>query len=125
MTGTGPGEHGIFGFLDLKPGSKEIRFASFRDVKVPTLWDRLGKKKKTSVVINQPSTYPARPIPGVLVSGFVALDLQRAVYPAKYFSDLKRSNYELDIDTLQARKDSEYLVQSLDSSLNGRTKRTI
>ncbi|MFH2002018.1 MAG: alkaline phosphatase family protein [Planctomycetota bacterium] len=120
MTGTGPGEHGIFGFIDLKPGSREMRFPNFRDVKAPTLWDRLGKKGMTSVVLNQPSTYPARPIHGAMVSGFVALDLQKAVFPARYFSDLKRANYELDIDTQRARNDSEYLIQSLDSSLEGR-----
>lgn len=120
MTGAGPGEHGIFGFIDLKPGSKEVRFPSFRDVKVSTLWDRLGEKGKRSVVLNQPSTYPARPIPGVLVSGFVALDLRKAVYPPKLFVDLKRIDYELDIDTQRARVDSDYLIQSLDSSLDGR-----
>ena len=120
MTGTGPGEHGIFGFIDLKPGSKEVRFPRFRDVKTPTLWDRLGEIGKRSIVLNQPSTYPARPIPGVLVSGFVALDLRKAVYPIKLFVDLKRMNYELDIDTQWARVDSDYLIQSLDSSLDGR-----
>ena len=26
MTGAGPGEHGVFGFIDLKPGGKETRF---------------------------------------------------------------------------------------------------
>ena len=120
MTGTGPGEHGIFGFIDLKPGSKEVHYPSFRDVKVPTLWDRLGEKGKRSVVLNQPSTYPARPIPGVLVSGFVALDLRKAVYPLRMLPDLKRMNYELDIDVLRARADSDYLIQSLHSSLAGR-----
>jgi len=120
MTGCSPGEHGIFGFTDLKPGTKSIRFPNFRDVKVPTLWDRLGKKGKRCVVLNQPSTYPARPIPGVLVSGFVAIDLARAVHPARLFVDLKRMNYELDIDTVRARVDSNYLIRALDSSLSGR-----
>ncbi len=120
MTGTGPGTHGIFGFIDLKPGSKETRFPSFRDVQVPTLWDRLGQKSKKSVVINQPSTYPARPIQGVLVSGFVALDLRKAVFPARLLPDLKRMNYETDIDTQRARADQDYLVQSLHSTLEGR-----
>ncbi|MFH1742808.1 MAG: alkaline phosphatase family protein [bacterium] len=120
MTGAGPGEHGIFGFIDLKPGGKEVRFPGFRDLQVPTLWDRLGERSKKSVVINQPSTYPARPIPGVLVSGFVALDLRKATHPPRLFVDLKRMNYELDIDTQRARVDSDYLIQSLNSTLQGR-----
>ena len=120
MTGTGPGEHGIYGFIDLKPGGKETRFPSFRDVKVPTLWDRLGDKGKRSIVINQPSTYPARAIHGVLISGFVALDLRKAVFPAKWFVELKRMNYELDIDTQRARVDTDYLMQALNSTLQDR-----
>ncbi|MCX7012225.1 MAG: alkaline phosphatase family protein [Candidatus Sumerlaeota bacterium] len=120
MTGANPGQHGIFGFLDLKPGTKEIRFPSFRDVKVPTFWDRLGEKGKRCLVLDQPSTYPARPIPGALISGFVALDLRKAVDPPSLFVDLKRINYELDIDTQRARVDSAYLMQALDATLEQR-----
>ncbi len=120
MTGAGPGEHGIYGFMDLKSTGKDLRFPSFRDVKVPTFWDRLGEKGKKCIVVNQPSTYPARPIPGILVSGFVALDLRKAVFPAKWFVELKRMNYELDIDTQRARVDTNYLIQSLDATLEGR-----
>ncbi len=60
MTGANPGTHGIFGFTEFERGSYRIRFPSFPDLKAPTLWDRLGKKGRRSVVINQPSTYPAR-----------------------------------------------------------------
>ena len=56
MTGTNSGTHGIFGFTDLKPGSYDLRFPNFNDVKAETLWDRLGKVKKTSIIVNQPST---------------------------------------------------------------------
>ena len=81
MTGTNSGTHGIFGFTDLKPGSYDLRFPNFLDVKAPTFWDALGERGKKSIIINQPSTYPARPINGVLISGFVAVELAKAVYP--------------------------------------------
>lgn len=121
MTGANPGTHGIFGFVDPKPGSYDYRFPNFRDVKVPTLWDRLGEKGKKSVVINQPSTYPAREIPGVLVAGFVALSLKKAVWPARILDGLKGAGYEIDIDTAQAREDHDYLMKALDSTLDGRS----
>ncbi|MBD3366805.1 MAG: hypothetical protein GF405_01370 [Candidatus Eisenbacteria bacterium] len=120
MTGTNPGTHGIFGFLDPKPGSYDIRFPNFRDLKAPTIWDRLGQRKKTSVVVNQPSTYPAREIPGVLVAGFVALSLKKAVWPSRYVDDLKNAGYEIDIDTREAREDHDYLIRALDETLKGR-----
>src|SRR4030042_981571 len=68
MTGSDSGRHGIFGFTDLKPGSYALRFPNFLDVKKETLWDILGKTGKRSIVLNQPSTYPARPLTGAMVS---------------------------------------------------------
>ena len=62
MTGSNPGRHSIFGFTDLKPNSYSMRFPSYGDLRAPTIWDKLAEKKKRSVVINQPSTYPARPL---------------------------------------------------------------
>jgi len=120
MTGTNPGTHGIFGFIDPKPGSYDIRFPNFRDLKAPTIWDRLGGRKKKSVVINQPSTYPAREIPGTLVAGFVALSLKKAVWPPRFADDLSEAGYEIDIDTREAREDHDYLMKALDETLEGR-----
>ncbi len=117
MTGTNPGTHGIFGFTDLRERSYQIRFPNFLDVKVPTLWDLLGEKGLRSIVINQPSTYPARKIEGALVAGFVAVDLQKAVYPPEHVPALESMGYEIDIDTEKARRDHSYLWSALDSSL--------
>lgn len=122
MTGTNPGTHGIFGFLDPKPGSYDVRFPNFKDVKVPTFWEKMGERKKRSIVINQPSTYPAHEIPGILVSGFVALSLKKSVFPPKVLDDLEGIDYEIDIDTRQAREDHDYLMESLSATLEGRLK---
>ena len=63
-TGTNPGGHGIFGFSELKPGSYDLRFTNFKDLKAPPLWDKLRDAGKRSVIINLPGTYPARPVNG-------------------------------------------------------------
>ncbi len=117
MTGTNPGTHGIYGFIDPKPGSYDIRFPNFRDLKAPTFWDKMGENKKRSVVINQPSTYPAREIPGVLVSGFVALSLKKAVAPLRVLADLESMSYKIDVDTARARGDHDFLFDELESTL--------
>jgi predicted AlkP superfamily phosphohydrolase/phosphomutase len=109
MTGTNSGEHGIFGFTDLKPGSYALRFPNFLDVKRETIWDILGKKGKKSIVLNQPSTYPARPLNGIMVSGFVAIDLAKAVYPLSQKAALDRMGYQVDIDTVKSRQDHAFL----------------
>jgi len=122
MTGTDSGTHGIFGFTDLKNNSYELRFPNFLDVKTETIWDKLAKKGKKSIVINQPSTYPARKINGKLISGFVAIELSKAVYPLSIKPLLEKIGYQIDIDTFRAREDHDFLWNELDKTLIGREK---
>jgi predicted AlkP superfamily phosphohydrolase/phosphomutase len=122
MTGTNSGTHGIFGFTDFKPGSYELRFPNFSDLKAKTFWDTLESAGRKSVVINQPATYPARRINGVLVSGFVALDMAKAVQPLTYRAALDKMGYRIDIDTMKAREDPGFFWQELDRTTSGREK---
>jgi predicted AlkP superfamily phosphohydrolase/phosphomutase len=111
MTGTQAGEHGIFGFVDLAPGSYQYRFPDFRDLKAEPFFIELGARNKRSVIINLPATYPARPIPGVLISGFVALELERAVFPIRYLPMLKQVGYQIDVDAGKGRdRKAEFLA---------------
>ena len=120
MTGKNPGEHGIFGFTDLKDYSYDLRFPSFRDLKTETIWDRMGKNGLKSIVVNQPSTYPAREIPGVLISGFVAIDIDKALYPRKYLASLARAGYRIDIETDKCRDNPQRLFADLKTLLDCR-----
>ena len=122
MTGTNAGTHGIFGFTDFKPHSYDIRFPNYLDVKASTLWEKLGSKGRRSIVINQPSTYPARKIDGVLISGFVALELAKAVWPMSYRAALEQMGYQIDIDILKCRESPEVLWQELTKTMAGGQK---
>ena len=122
MTGKQSGEHGIFGFIDLEPGTYNIFFPNYDYLKSETLWESLGKTGKKTVVINMPSTYPAREINGALISGFVAIDINKAVYPASLLSDLKKLEYRIDLDTKRARQDHEFLFRDLDDTLTSRER---
>jgi len=122
MTGKQSGEHGIYGFIDLQPNTYNMYFPNYVDLKAPTLWDNLAALGKKTVVINMPATYPAREIRGALVSGFVAVDINKAVYPDTLVSRLNDINYRLDVDTAKARYDHEYLFTELDDTLEGRKK---
>jgi predicted AlkP superfamily phosphohydrolase/phosphomutase len=117
MTGTQSGEHGIYGFIDLEPGSYKMYFPNFMHLKSQTLWDDLAAKEKKTVVINMPATYPARNINGALISGFVAIDINRAVYPSSIISKLKSIGYKIDIDTIKARQDYDFLFIDLQKTL--------
>jgi len=119
MTGTDSGTHGIFGFTDFKPNSYTLRFPNFADVKSETLWDVLGKAGKKSIILNQPSTYPARPLKGTMVAGFVALDLAKAVYPPTQVAALERIGYRVDIDTMKSRQDHAFFWSDLKKTTDG------
>ncbi|MFO8051460.1 MAG: alkaline phosphatase family protein [Thermoplasmatota archaeon] len=111
MTGKNPGEHGIYGFTDLIPGSYNMMFPSFRNLRSDPFW-RLYPKKK-HVVINLPFTYPAGEINGSLISGFVAPDLERSVFPPSLYQELSEMDYQIDVDSNKAYKSKELFIKHL------------
>jgi predicted AlkP superfamily phosphohydrolase/phosphomutase len=116
MTGSNPGEHGIFGFTDLKPNEISLHLPSFDDVRRPAIWQAIPGK--TSIIVNLPFTYPARPLQGVLISGFVAPVLERSVYPPSLIGWLKSKNYRTDVDSIRGRGDRSFLIKDLFDTLN-------
>lgn len=121
MTGTNSARHGIYGFTDLKPDSYDIYFPNFSTIKVATIWDKLAKEGKKSVVLNLPGTYPARELNGFLVSGFVAIDLKKAVYPPTIYEKLKAMDYRIDVDTTKAME-KEFFYKDLFDTLENRRR---
>jgi len=75
-----------------------------------------------SVVINQPATYPARPIHGALVSGFVAVHLDKSVFPARYLRTLRDLDYEIDLDLAEVRDRPDILFAKLHELLGKRER---
>lgn len=119
MTGKNPGEHGIFGFLELKDGGYDLRFPNFTDVKCPTFWESAGVP---SVVLNIPQTYPARPLNGVMTSGFVALDLKKATYPESAYRYLSDIGYRIDVNSALAKTDAPAFFSELATTFEKRRK---
>ncbi|MBI5870717.1 MAG: alkaline phosphatase family protein [Actinobacteria bacterium] len=125
MTGVNPGEHGIYGFTDRKPGTYEITFPNYSDLKAEPVWNRLSREGKRCCVINVPSTYPAQPLNGILVAGFVAPNLERAVYPSEAFDYLNRSGYRIDVDAAKARESLDAFLEDLHFTLEKRREAAI
>lgn len=121
-TAAGPEEHGVFGFTRINAATYALSLADFTQVRVPTLFDRLGETGFTSRVVNLPNTYPARPIPGMLVSGFVATDLARAVHPPFLLGPLAGAGYRLEADTSRGGDDPAHLLVELRATLESRRK---
>ncbi len=122
MTGVNPGKHGIYGFMELKKGSYKWKFPDSRDVSSSTLWDIARKNDKKSVVINVPSTYPAKEVNGMLTAGFVALDLKKATYPESAYEYLKGIGYIMDVNARKAQESLEALADEIDITFEKRKK---
>jgi len=122
MTGQNPGKHGVYGFTDLKPGTLTLFFPNFGNVQSETLWDVAGRAGKRSIVLNIPNTYPARSLNGLLVSGFVAVKLERAVFPATLLPRLEAEGYRIDVDYLNADQRPEAFFVDLDATLEARRR---
>lgn len=90
LTGVNPGKHGIFDFMERKPGSYEVQFVSSRHRKAPTLAARLSGAGRRVCVIGVPTTYPVEPVNGVMISGFDAPTMnERAIHPAGLYRELR------------------------------------
>ncbi|MFO8013700.1 MAG: alkaline phosphatase family protein, partial [Phycisphaerae bacterium] len=72
FTGRNPGAHGVTSFHLLEPDTVESRAATLRDVAAPRLWQTLNSAGVRTGIFNVPMTYPAEPVDGFMVSGFVA-----------------------------------------------------
>uniref|UniRef100_B8DQ47 Type I phosphodiesterase/nucleotide pyrophosphatase n=1 Tax=Nitratidesulfovibrio vulgaris (strain DSM 19637 / Miyazaki F) TaxID=883 RepID=B8DQ47_NITV9 len=119
-TASGPETHGVYGFTRFNVTTRQLSLADFSQVAAPTIFDRLGERGLTSRVVNLPNTYPARPIPGMLVSGFVAHDLARAVHPPFLLGPLTGAGYRLEADTARGGSDPAHLLAELRATLASR-----
>lgn len=134
FTAQGPEVHGVYGFSRIHPHSYETGLTNFDAVACPTIFQRLNAEHTengiTGVdgalpkirfrVINLPNTYPARQLNGMLISGFVAHDLNNAVYPPFLAAPLRAAGYQLEADTSRARTEPGLLLDALHTSLRSR-----
>ena len=140
MTGVNPGEHGIFGFMELRPNSYKMSFPSLNDVQAPPIWDILGgtvnrgsstvyekfkgriNNKFRSIVLNIPQTFPALPMNGILSAGFVCPDLKKGTYPESAYNYLKSMGYIPDVDSAKAAANPEAFFEEAFLSLDKRAE---
>jgi predicted AlkP superfamily phosphohydrolase/phosphomutase len=140
MTGVNPGEHGIYGFMDLRPGSYQLFFPNSGNVRAPAIWDMLGgrtdaktstlfekykarlNKPLRSIVLNIPQTYPAKPLNGVLTAGFVCPDFKKGTYPESAYDYLRSMGYLPDVDSTKAVENQDAFFKELFLALEKRAE---
>lgn len=118
VTGCNSGGHNVFGFTDLMDGSYTLGFTSSRTLRARPFWAEADAGP--SLIMNVPQTYPAQPLHGMLVSGFVALDLKRAVFPPEQLGWLESIGYAVDADMSLVEQGRERFVAELRRVMDAR-----
>jgi len=101
LTGTNPGQHGIYDFTRRVPGTYRLEFVNATYRRRPSVWRLLSQAGRRVAAIGFPASYPPEPVNGLLISGFdspvtTAID-HSFVYPPGLYNEIARAvgPYEL------------------------------
>jgi predicted AlkP superfamily phosphohydrolase/phosphomutase len=122
MTGVNPARHGIFGFIDRRPGSYDTTIPTSKRMQAKTLWEMLSEAGKRVIVMNVPVTYPPREVNGILIGGFLSPRLERAVYPEDKLPLIQSLGYRIDTDPWLARESKDDLFADVEDCLERRQR---
>ena len=122
FTGVNPGAHRIFGFFESQIDACDLWFQDLTSVRAPAIWEILQAAGKRTVSLNLPGTYPAPPFNGVMISGFIAPELSKSVYPKVLLPALQNLGYQLDIDCDSVRTNPELFWKQANRCLEVRAR---
>jgi predicted AlkP superfamily phosphohydrolase/phosphomutase len=122
FSGAEPGEHGVFGFGEHRPGTYQVAPVDSGAVRAPRIWEDLSARGRPSLVLGVPLTYPATAINGVMLSGFVCPDLERGVHPPELLPRLRAMGYRAEADLDRGREDPAGMLADVDQALEVRLK---
>jgi predicted AlkP superfamily phosphohydrolase/phosphomutase len=110
-TGMNPAKHGIYGFVDRKPGTNTMEVMTASHVRAKTIWQLASNAGRRAVAINVPLSFPPQAINGVVISDFLAPALNKAVYPTTLLPTLQTLGYRIDTDPWAARQSLDAFVE--------------
>jgi predicted AlkP superfamily phosphohydrolase/phosphomutase len=99
-TGCGPERHGILHDFHHQPGGYALRPTNGSDCRAPAFWHIASDAGRSTIVLNVPLSYPARPVRGVLLAGIDAPSERASGFdaPRGSYQELRRAgiNYLID-----------------------------
>lgn len=94
MTGTNPGQHGVYDFTRRVPNTYQVEFINATYRRRPSLWRMLSDAGRRVGVMGVPATYPPEPLNGFQISGFdapVAVGIDRSfITPPALYDEIRR-----------------------------------
>ncbi|MEW6221042.1 MAG: alkaline phosphatase family protein [Thermodesulfobacteriota bacterium] len=121
-TGVNAGKHGIFDFARLEGGRPRLNTAG--DRAAPAVWSLLSAAGRPATVVNVPFTYPPEEIHGIMIPGFDAPRVERAIFhPEALYDELtaRFGPYRLDWTfPIGQRLDLERYLQTIRDTVRHR-----
>lgn len=127
MTGVNPGRHGVYDFITFKPDSFEKILVNSSHIRSKRFWDLAGEKKKKSIVLYIPLTYPPQRIEGVMISGIPVPPKGEFIYPQEMERELQENvgTWWMELDGDRFRDpDEKALLSEVYQSLETRFRVT-
>lgn len=101
-TGLSPAKHGVYDFWDYEPTENGPRAYVVTHRKGgKAIWNVLSDWGKRVIVANVPLTYPPEPVNGIMLSGYMAPDMNANVtYPVSFKEELLEAvpDYQIEMD---------------------------
>lgn len=99
-TGKNPGKLGAFWWQNIDLNAKKFYHPRKNYVKHKEIWDYLSDSGKKVIVMNMPTTHPAKKVNGILISGGPDANETDFVYPPNLEQYLKEQQYNIHAEKL-------------------------
>ncbi|MCW4014304.1 MAG: alkaline phosphatase family protein, partial [Candidatus Bathyarchaeota archaeon] len=119
ITGTNPGTHGVYGFTDFIPGTYTQSFHNSHKLKAQPFWRKTTEK---TLIINLPAAYPAQPMNGTMITGFVSPSIEKSVYPNTQLPWLQKHGYQIDVNASLFKESIPLFISQLNEALDKRVE---
>jgi len=108
VTGLNPGRFGLYDVIARQGYGYQFIPATFLNTHRRALWDQLSQRRRRVAVIGVPSTYPASPVNGVMLTGFDSPQSgERLAHPPDLFDHLARADLKYPWEALANLRELE------------------
>jgi predicted AlkP superfamily phosphohydrolase/phosphomutase len=127
VTGTNPGQHGVFDFRESPLLDPRRPLISSRSVQVPTLWQILSHHGRQVGLLNVPVSYPPQPVDGFVVGGMMSPGPDsNYTYPRELRDELNAREYVIDVEIqkydVEAEADAQHFLDDVETTLHKRAE---
>lgn len=127
VTGSNPGQHGVFDFRESPLLDPRRPLISSRSVRAPTLWQILGHHGRQVGLLNVPVSYPPQPVDGFVVGGMLSPGPgSDYAYPRELRDELNARGYVIDVEIqkydVEAEADATRFLDDVEAALHKRAE---